>query len=249
MSRLLRSEMVKLSSVTSNRVLLLLIVALGIGFGVFVCLVVPASDLRNAGQFDTNTSFSLALAGAPVAASLVAVLGIQLIAQDLRFTARLTFAAEPRRTLVMVAKAIAITVLGLVAGALMVVVTLAVCGPILRIRDFPFDTGTPGFWRAAVGTVLLTMLYGIYGLGLAAIVRSAVAAIPILIVWALVVESALYGLLPHVGQYAPFKSATQIAMIEPANPGLSPVAGYLWSSALALSLLVLGIAVTNRRDV
>jgi hypothetical protein len=249
MTRLLRAELVKLTSVTSNRVLLILIVALGIGFGVLVCGIVPIDDLRDQGPLDTDTSFQLAMGGFSVAASLVAVLGIQLLAQDLRFTARLTFAAEPRRTRIIVGKTLAMIGFALVTAVLVVGGSLLACVPVLRARDLPFDWSTPGLFRAIVGAVIVMVLYGLLGLGMAAILRSAVAAIPALIVWSLIVEGALSALVPEVTQYAPFTAAAQVMMIAPEEPTLGPWLGAAWATFVAMLLLVIGTVLTNRRDI
>ncbi|MBK9180955.1 MAG: hypothetical protein IPM45_15580 [Acidimicrobiales bacterium] len=244
MTTLIRSEWLKLRTVAGNLVLLLLAVALPVGFSVLIPLII----IKDRIDPTPETVFGLALAGLGIAQALVGVVGVQLITQEFRFTLRPTFSAEPRRPRVMAAKAVTITGLGLAIGAIAVVVGLLIGGSLLRARDFPFEYGGPGFWRAVVGSVAVTALYGLVGLGLGAILRSPAAAITIFVVWVLLVESIVYALVPTVGQFAPFQAGAQLSSIDPVDPGLGPLWGGLLFAGSALALVAAGTALVTRRD-
>jgi ABC-2 type transport system permease protein len=192
--------------------------------------------------------FGFALAGLSIAQALVGVLGVQLITQEFRFTVRLTFSAEPRRPRVMTAKAVTITVVGLVIGAIAVVAGLLIGGQLLQARDFPFEYGGPGFSRAVAGSVAVTAIFGLVGLGLGAIVRSPAPAITIFVVWVLVVEGIVYAAVPKVGQFAPFQAGAQLSSIDPVDPGLGPVWGGLLFAAFAGALVTAGAMLVSKRD-
>ena len=161
---------------------------------------------------------------------------------------RPTFSAEPRRQRVMAAKAITITAVGLVIGAIAVPAGLLIGGSLLQARDFPFEYGGPGFWRATVGSVVITAFYGLIGLGLGAVLRSPAAAITLYVVWVMLIEGIVYAVVPEVGQYAPFQAGSQLSSIEPIEPGLGALWGGVLFVAFATVLVVIGTVLVTRRD-
>ena len=204
-----------------NVVLLLLAVALPIGFSILIPLIIFKDRI----ELTRQNVYGLALAGLGIAQVLVGVIGVQLITQEFRFTLRPTFSAEPRRPRVMVAKAVTITAVGLVIGAIAVSMGLLIGGSLLKARDFPFEYGGPGFWRATIGSVVVTAIYGLIGLGLGALLRSPAAAITLYVVWVLLIEGIIYAIVPKVGQYAPFQAGAQLSSIEPDRPRARPALG------------------------
>lgn len=245
MITLVRAEWLKLRTVVGNIVLLALSVALPIGFSILIPLILRKDQL---GDVTRNDLFSLALSGLSIAQALVGVIGVQLITQEFRFTLRPTFSAEPRRQRVMAAKAITITVVGLTIGAIAVPTGLLIGGSLLEARDFPFEFGGPGFWRAAIGAVVITAIYGLIGLGLGAVLRSPAAAITLYVVWVMLIEGIVYAVVPEVGQYAPFQAGSQLSSIEPIEPGLGALWGGLLFVAFATVLVVIGTVLVTRRD-
>ncbi len=244
MIALVRSEWLKLRTVVGNVVLLVLAVALPIGFSILIPLII----FKDRVELTRQNVYGFALAGLSIAQALVGVLGVQLITQEFRFTLRPTFSAEPRRPRVMAAKAVTITAVGLVIGAIVVPLGLLIGGSLLRARDFPFEFGGPGFWRATIGAVVVTAIYGLIGLGLGALLRSPAAAITLYVVWVLLVEGIIYAIVPEVGQYAPFQAGSQLASIDPIEPGLGPLWGGLLFAAFATVLAVAGTVLVTRRD-
>lgn len=245
MITLVRAEWLKLRTVVGNIVLLALSVALPIGFSILIPLILRKDQL---GDVTRNDLFSLALSGLSIAQALVGVIGVQLITQEFRFTLRPTFSAEPRRQRVMAAKAITITVVGLAIGAIAVPTGLLIGGSLLEARDFPFEFGGPGFWRAAIGAVVITAIYGLIGLGLGAVLRSPAAAITLYVVWVMLIEGIVYAVVPKVGQYAPFQAGSQLSSIEPIEPGLGALWGGVLFAAFATVVVATGTVLVTRRD-
>jgi ABC-2 type transport system permease protein len=244
MTALIRSEWLKLRTAVGNVVLLIVAVALSVGFSILVPLIL----FKDRVELTPQNMFGFALAGLSIAQALVGVLGVQLITQEFRFTARLTFSAEPRRPRVMAAKAVTITGVGLAIGAVAVAAGLLVGGSLLQARDFPFEYGGPGFGRAVVGSVAVTAIYGLVGLGVGAILRSPAAAITVFVVWVLLLEGLVYALVPKVGQFAPFQAGAQLSSIDPVDPGLGPVWGGLLFAGFAVGLVAAGTLLVAKHD-
>lgn len=255
MITLVRAEWLKLRTVAGNIVLLILAVALPIGFSILIPLILRKDQLGDVtatggagGPLVRNDLFGLALAGLGITQALVGVIGVQIITQEFRFTVRPTFSAEPRRRRVMAAKAITITAVGLIIGAIAVSAGLLIGGSLLEARGFPFEYGGPGFWRASIGAVIITAIYGLVGLGLGAVLRSPAAAITIYVVWVMAIEGIVYAVVPKVGQYLPFQAGSQLSSIEPVEPGLGPMWGGLLLAAFATVLAVTGAVLVSRRN-
>jgi ABC-2 type transport system permease protein len=242
---MIKSEWLKLRTVTGNQVMMIMALAAGIGFAILLPSVIPKDQLDNP---TPNDLYGLATAGLGIAQVLVGVVAIQIITQEFRYTLRLTFAAEPRRPKVMGAKTIVVIAVALVSAAIVMTVSLSAGGAILRARDIGFDTGWDGFWRASIGAVIATAIFAVYGLALGGILKSPAAAISVFVVWGLVAEPILYGLLPKVGQFAPFQAAQQLQMLDPSNPGLGPLWGGLLAAGYAIVALLVATWLVTKRD-
>jgi ABC-2 type transport system permease protein len=242
----LRTEWIKLHTARSNLVLLILSVAVPIAFTILVATTVGKSDVKE------SERFSLLLAGATIGYLLIGVLGVLIIGQEFRHsTIRVTFTAEPRRTRVMVAKALVLVVTGLVVGVIATVFSYAIGNAILTTRGLDLTLKGSIQLRAMAGSVVLYALYGIVGLGLGSIIRAAAGAITLLIVWPVIVESIIRGLLPKIGKWLPFNAGSQLtntdATVKPSE-ALTPRAGGLWFLLFALVLFIIGTVLVARRD-
>jgi ABC-2 type transport system permease protein len=242
----IRSEWIKLRTARSNLVLLLLAAAVPVAFTILITASVPKSDLN------VNDRFGLLLAGATIGYLLIGVLGVLVIGQEIRHgTIRVSFTAEPRRVRVMVAKAIVVAVTGLVVGTVAVVFSYALGNAILTTRSLDLTVAGRTQVRALAGSVLLYALYGLVGLGLGAIIRATAGAITLLIVWPVIAESIVNGLLPKVGKWLPFNAGSQLTRTDTtvrASDTLSPRAGGILFLLFALVLAVIGSALVSQRD-
>ena len=247
MRNAIRSELIKLRTARSNLVLLALAAVVPVAFTVLVTTTVRKQDIGDSEPFD------LLLAGATIGYLLIGVLGVLSIGQEIRHgTIRVTFTADPRRLRVMAAKAIVVVVTGLLAGIVATVFSYAIGNAILTSRGL--DVTVPGTTqaRALAGAVLLFALYGLVGLGLGAVIRATPGAITLLIVWPVVVESIVNGLLPKIGRWLPFTAGGRLASsdtsVRTTSDALSPRAGGLLFLIFALGLALLGSALVARRD-
>jgi ABC-2 type transport system permease protein len=228
-------------------VLLFIAVVVGIGFGVLSVAVIPTN---RAELVDTvNARTALVLAGMGTASILLAVLGVLVITQEYRTgTIRVSFAAEPRRVVVVVAKAIVVGVTAVVVAIPTVAIVSVLGILILHLRNLPLDLGASGVVRALIGSVLVAGLSALTGLGIGAIVKHQVLAIVAIVIWALLVEGIVAAAAPSVGKYLPFQAGGALAVPQPAHDRLSPWVGGLELLFVVLVLLAIGALLVRRRD-
>lgn len=234
----LRSETVKLTTVRSYRAIAALTVIVG-GFAAFaVAALVTDEVLTVAGVFSFSTVFTAVFA---------AVAGILTITTEAEHrTLPQTYAAQPRRHVVIAAKTATVTVssaalavAGLAAGALG-----ATIGGI-EMGDTSTIPSTVG-WSVGFAT-----LAGLLGLGIGLIARQSAAAISGLLVWWLVVESlATVFINARYARFLPFVAGNGMLGIineDEANV-FPPATSALIFTGYAAAAVVIGIVVTHRSD-
>jgi hypothetical protein len=100
----------------------------------------------------------------------------------------------------------------------------------------------------AAGIVTATLLWGVIGVGVGAVIRNQVGAIVSTIVWSLLPAPLLQNLYPEVGRFTP--SAASDALSGSSDSDLlSPATGGLVLVLWAVMFVVAGAAVTAARDV
>ena len=108
-----------------------------------------------------------------------------------------------------------------------------------------------------LGAALLAMI----GVGLGSLIRSQLAGVIGLFIWALVIESLIGGLFTSIRPYLPYTASTTLAGIKLGGAAFGPAHNVTGGSALpfaASTALLIGIAVlisttatrtTIRRDI
>lgn len=249
---LLAVERIKLFSTRSPWWCSALILLVGIGVAVLV-FAQPGAEGSVA-----STQFGLGL-GSFIAMVLAAI----AITSEYRFgTIRATFAAVPNRTEVLLAKTAVVAGLlgsiGLVTAFAAWGVAYLIDGPVLAIDTAPE-------WRAVAGQGLLYAGYAIIAIGVGLLIRQTAGAISVLLVWALVVEGLVaaldYTVDLNLSRWMPFANADNFITSGDATatyqadgfPVIVYPFGGPWGSlgyfvAIAVTVLVIGIVVANRRD-
>jgi len=241
---LVHAELLKLRTVRSIVVLWLLAVGLGIAMCVLGPAIVPADQIEDVGD-----NFSLALAGLGICQTLLGVVGILAITQEQRFhTLRLTFAVEPRRERALPAKLAAVVMVCFGAAVLMVPIGLAGGIAVLHAKGFDVPLDDPGVVRSIAWSVLNCVLFGVIGYGIGAILESAAGAITGFVVWQLIVEAALFALLPGIGKWAPFQAASALQRPVPLDHALGPPMAALVFTGFAVAMALAGTLLVTRRD-
>jgi ABC-2 type transport system permease protein len=245
----LRSEWIKLRTVRMNVVL----VAIAAAFPLVVSVLTAA--LQKPADIDTEGLAGVVVGTSVVSAMLLGVIGALSIGSEFTHgTIRPTFAATPRRARVIVAKAIVDAVVAGVVAAVIVGICFAVSAGIASSRDVRVTLdGAPGVVPGMIGLVLLAMIVTLLGLGLGMLIRNQAAAISALILWPLLIESLLAGLLYALGVDKPTRWMPYNAGITMASPATGPqdigrVQGGLYFFAVTLFVVVVGAVLVERRD-
>jgi ABC-2 type transport system permease protein len=191
------------------------------------------------------------MAAASSGGTLLIILGIMVVAGELRHrTAVSTYLVAPQRRRVVEAKLAAVALVGLVVAAAASAVTLAVAVPWLSVKGVDVGSYVGDIALVLGGAALATVLSGVVGVGIGALIPNQTAAITVTLVWLFTIEGILVAFAPSVGRWLP--SGASAAMTEVATPagGLLPMwAGALLFAAYGLVFATAGTRLIVRRDV
>jgi ABC-2 type transport system permease protein len=240
----LRSEWIKLTTITSTWVLVIIAVAFPIVIGVLTGLL--------ADDFVSGRDLADEIGGTSVVSSMLfgvaATIGIT--SEFGHNTIRPTFAAMPDRMRPLLAKPIVTAPL---AGLLTVGVVIVCWVVTSSLLDGEQSLSDDGVRPALAGAVLLAVGLTLLGYGLGLLVRNAALAICILLLWPLVAELLIAGLLTAAGaeslhKWLPYIAGINMASTDPDPMLLGRVAGGLYFFAWVLAIGALGLVLTRRRD-
>jgi len=248
---LVKSEWIKLRTVTMNWVLTIIALA----FPIAIALLTAFFRGDDPEPLQTRQLLDLILNTSFIPVLLVMVVAATSITSEFGFgTIRPTFTATPKRSHVVMAKAIVAVVYAFVVLGVVVLVTwfggAAVAngrGSLIRLDDVPTAT------VALVGLLVLGVLMALAGLGVGMLVRSTPATIAVLIIWPLMAEALVGGLLGlflksvRVIEWMPFRAGFQLSALE-VFEGPSRVTGGVYFGAVAIGLCALGTWSAQRRD-
>ncbi|MEW2286877.1 ABC transporter permease [Streptomyces sp. NPDC047841] len=170
--------------------------------------------------------------------------GTTAVASEFRGDAlRLTLSAVPDRGRWFAAKAVAIALPALAVGLLTGFVTLLVGRAVLGASAPGWSEGV----RGAVGCGLHLTLMALFAAGLAAVLRSAVATLSVLIPFLLIVSFVVGDLSGSAADFLPDR-AGQVALHSTWDGTLGPWSGLAVSALWAVTALVAGGWCVRRRD-
>nr|WP_042191740.1 ABC transporter permease subunit [Kibdelosporangium sp. MJ126-NF4]CEL20259.1 Putative ABC transport system membrane protein [Kibdelosporangium sp. MJ126-NF4]CTQ97485.1 Putative ABC transport system membrane protein [Kibdelosporangium sp. MJ126-NF4] len=184
------------------------------------------------------------------------ILGVIVVASEYRHrTITWAFLVTPRRGLVITAKLLSSSVIGLAVGLAAVVVTAPLTAILLSAYDYPVWTANVPL--VLLGSVVSTALWCLFGAALGALIRNMVAAITVAFLWVFYAEWALVMLVPAVGRWTPTgvgKAASgwnrdALGSFAPAGDLLPMWAGALLMIGYAVVAAVAARVISVRRDV
>jgi hypothetical protein len=239
-------EWLKLRSVRSTWWTLLVFAAGMVGLAILVM-----RGQQHSGSFDpTNDSF----AGLTIGQLALGVLGVLAVTSEFSSgMIRATFAAAPRRPLVLAAKAAILAAVALVAGELMAFVAFGVGQAVLK-SQFPHAAlGQPGVLRAVLMAGAYPALIALIGLGLGALIRHTAGAISavvgVLFVLPLILLPLGTSIQNSVGQFMPMLIAeNSLTAVTPVAHSLSAGVGFAVLCGYAAAALAVGGWALARRD-
>lgn len=240
----IRSEWIKISTITVSWVLVLVAVA----FPLVITVLTAAFD----GGVSDGSDFAGLISGTAVVSSMllgvVATLGITN--EFSHNTIRPTFAALPDRTRALLAKPIVH-----VAVSVLVTVVIVIVGWVAgtAIAEGTQELSDDGAMAALVGVVFLAVGLTLLGYGLGMLVRNSAAAICVLLLWPLVAEGLVAALMAAADadglqRWLPYVAGITMANPDVGSESLGRVEGGLYFFAWVFVVLVLGIWSTKRRD-
>ena len=253
----LQAEWTKARTLASTGWLLLATVALTVAVG-----AAAASAISCPSGGCAEDPAKISLTGVYLGQAVVAILAVLMISSEYSTgMIRVTLAAMPWRTTVLVAKAVVLTGLVLAAGAVAVAASVLAGHLILPghgidpAHGYPsLSLGSASALRATVGSVLYLALIALLSLGTATAVRDSAAAIGIVlgllylfpIVGAVLGGSHLARLIQQIG---PMNAGLAIqATTGLRNMPISPWAGLGVLAAWAAAALLAGGLLLRLRD-
>ena len=246
MNRLVKAELLKLRTTRTLYATIagvVVIVALGVS-----AAIATAGTSGNAGLHTTEGLRSV-FGGAVNAGFLMLVLGIITTAGEYRHnTITAALLITPQRRQLIVAKTIAIAIVGAGIAVIATAVSLTVSLPWLAAKGVHPTLLSSDVAGVLIGSAAVMVLFGLIGIGLGAIVRNQIAAVVGSLVWLLVAENLLVSLFPTIGKWLSFGASA--SLIGSADAGLLPAgAAALLLVGYAAAFIATGIRLTATRDV
>jgi ABC-2 type transport system permease protein len=237
MSAQLRAELLKLRTVRATALVLVACVVLGPLLAFLEALTSEQTTAADSRSVLTNAGIS---------GLLILLYGVvSMTGEERHDTIAGTLVAVRDRRRVVVAKALAMALCGLLAGALSAIAVAAVALPLLG--DAPLEDAG-GLVLAFAGQLAYSALAGVIGVGLGALGRSQALTLVAVLVWLLAIEPTLGQFFDLVNRFGIEGSAAALARAPqlgdlPQGAALAVYAGW------ALVALAAGSAVLRRRDV
>ena len=251
MINLLRSEFLKLRTVRLN---------IWLPFGAVIGLVVIVGLVglltSNPRRFDSEDLMGV-IGGFSVLVAMMVGVGTSLgiTSEFAHNTIRPTLAATPNRSMVFVAKAIVSVIFGLAVSTVAVLTSYVVGSALLNARDANIGlSGDDGSLATFIGVIVLGGLLALFGYGLGLLLRNGPAAVSIIILWPLLIENIVGGVLSVAGvddaqKFLPYSSAFALVIPNPDNAPGGRIYGAVFFGLVTLVIVLVGAVVNNRRDV
>lgn len=251
MIRTIASEWIKLRTVLVHWVLAVIAVAFPL---VITVLVAIFGDFSTDGPELSEEVAGLLVGSAVVTAMLLgAMAAISLTSEFSHNTIRPTFAATPSRPRVHAAKLIVNSVVIAAIAVVALLVTWFAAQAILAGRDLTISIGDSDVLAAMVSLVVLAVIVGGFGFALGLLIRNSPATVTILLLWPLIIENLVAGLLTVVGadgvvKYLPYSAGLLAVVDDESVDALGRPMGLVWFGAVVVVLLAGGLVLDSKRD-
>ena len=253
-ARVVRAEWIKLRSLRSTRITLLVSFLAMAGIGMIGAAVTvsqwPTMSAASRAGFDAVTTV---LSGYQFAQLAVGVLGVLVVTNEYSSgMIRATLAAVPKRLPVLWAKAGVFTLITLVTMTAAAFVAFAGGMALLSGQHLQVALTAPGVTRAVIGTGLYLAVVGLLGVGLGALLRNTAGAIAAVVGLLMVLPpvSSLLGtwFTTHISPYLPSNAGGSLVQVHQHANALSPWTGFAVMCAYAVAALALAAWALRRRD-
>ena len=248
MISLIRSEWLKLRTVRSNITMTCFAVVLPLAITLLTTAFIGIDSV------DDATVSAVLLGSGSLSVLLFGIIGVLAITQEYsQGTIRLTLAANPRRTRVFVAKAIVLSILSAGLTAFIILVGNTAGEAILDSRGALGKLSNDDMGAAYLAMIALSVVVSLLGMAIGTLTRNPPSAVTILVLWPLLLESLIGGLLSLVinsigFEWMPFQTGMNALRLEDSDMDFGR-----WGSVGYFGLWVLGLSlfahtVFKRRD-
>ncbi|MCX5194329.1 ABC transporter permease [Streptomyces sp. NBC_00249] len=251
----LTSEWTKIRTVASTSWTLAMAFIATVGFSAAFCALIKASfDDMGAVERATFDPTLVSFSGMQFGQLAMIVFGVLVVSTEYSSgMIRTSLAAVPGRAAFLLGKLTVATVLALIVGLLTSFVSFFLGQAILGEHSIGIDGDH--VLRAVIGAGLYMALLALFSMGVAAMLRSSVASISVLIPFFLIVSNLLSGFeaTRKYGQYLPDKAGGKIMQIVPDAMGSAETPYGPWGGLGIMLLWVLasvvgGYLVLKNRD-
>jgi ABC-2 type transport system permease protein len=248
MIALIRSEWLKLRTVRSNITMMCFAVVLPLAITLLTTAFIGIDSV------DEQTVSAVLSGSGTLSVLLFGIIGVLAITQEYsQGTIRLTLAANPRRTRVFVAKGIVLAILSGGLTAFIILVGNTAGEAILDSRGAIGKLSNDKMGQAYLGMIALSILVSLLGMAIGTLTRNPPSAVAVLVLWPLLLESLIGGLLSviisdQIFKWMPFQTGLIALQLEDSDMdfGRWGSVGYFGLWILALSLFA--HTVFKRRD-
>ena len=248
MIALIRSEWLKLRTVRSNITMTCFAVVLPLA------ITLLTTAFKDVDKVNDTTVSVVLLGSGYLSVLLFGIIGVLAITQEYsQGTIRLTLAANPRRTRVFVAKAIVLSILSAGLTAFIVLVGNTAGEAILDSRGAIGKLSNDDMGAAYLAMIALSVVVSLLGMAIGTLTRNPPSAVTVLVLWPLLLESLIGGLLSiaisdEIFKWMPFQTGLSTLRLEDYDLefGRWGSIGYFGLWILAVSLFAL--ARFKRRD-
>ena len=241
MISLIRSEWLKLRTVRSNVTMACFAVILPLAI---TLLTTAFIDVDSVGDRAVS---AVLLGSGSLSVLLFGIIGVLAITQEYsQGTIRLTLAANPRRIRAYIAKGIVLTILSGGLGAFIILVGNTAGEAILDSRGAVGKLSNGDMGQAYLALIAMSILVSLLGMAIGTLTRNPPSAVTVLVLWPLLIESLLAGLLTEViseeaYKWLPFQRGLNALLLEDRDMdfGRWGSVGYFGLWILAVSLFAL----------
>lgn len=252
-TQVVRSEWTKIRSVASTVWTLGLAVVVTIALGMLISAL-SKSEFDNMGREDQLTfdPTFISFAGTSLGQLAMIVFGVLVVANEYSSgMIRTSLAAVPRRGLFLFSKIAVATALALVVSMITSFATFFLGQ--MMLGDLKASIGDPGVLRAVIGGGLYMTLIALFSMGVAAMLRSPMLSLGILMPFFFLISNIL-GNVPateKVGRFLPDQAGSKIMqVVTPIDDDMpyGPWGGLGIMVLWVIAALVGGYLVLKRRD-